>query len=250
MKISFVIPVYKSYELLTRCINSIVSQVGNLDVEIIIVDDTPPVLSQSILEWAEKYSYIKIIRNSRNMGVTYSRNKGWFLACGDYVIFLDSDDLLIDGSLEIIFNDIIETNLDCYLFRTVNLNNKLVGMVLERQRFDSYFLLTDTYNTGERLLCIRKTNGKPFIGVFRGHEFAGLLRYISTIDHFKSIDAGYPARIYCNDNASSISNGCELRRRKQPLIKGHAYTAKKMFEFGHYYSAFLWLLRLIKAKYL
>ncbi|MBS4697999.1 glycosyltransferase family 2 protein [Aeromonas allosaccharophila] len=248
MIISFVIPVYKSYHLLDRCIGSIVKQKGQVDVEIIIVDDTPHECREKIN--VDSPDFIKVVVNHRNMGVTYSRNKGWFYASGEYVIFLDSDDQLIDGALKIIENELLTTRLDCYFFRTINTSNKLVGKVLERKRFLSISSIIETYGTGERLLCIKRTNMKPFIGYFRGHEFAGLLRYISKFNRFVSLDAGYPARIYYSDNIQSISKGGELKKRTPQLINGHIYTAMHMLHLKRYILSLSWLLRVVKAKYL
>lgn len=106
--ICFVIPVYKSYYLLERCILSILEQKENYNLNIIIVDDTPVECRMDIKKYTD-YSEISILYNTKNMGVTYSRNKGWFYSTSDYVVFLDSDDYLFKNAISNIFYEINNT---------------------------------------------------------------------------------------------------------------------------------------------
>ncbi len=68
--------------------------------EIIIIDDcSPESLKESLLEYRDN-PQIKIYRNETNLGVAATRNKGVTLARGEYVAFLDSDDIWRQGKLE------------------------------------------------------------------------------------------------------------------------------------------------------
>lgn len=106
--------------------------------------------------------------------------------------------------------------------------------------------IVDTYNSGERLLCLKRTKIKPFISYTRGHEFSGLLRYISNFNDFQSIDVGYPARVYCDDNTHSISSGKELYKRKNKLIIGHKITTVEFLKQRKIKDAVMWYLRYLK----
>ncbi|EGR1448218.1 glycosyltransferase family 2 protein [Vibrio cholerae] len=247
--ISFVIPVYNNYRLLIRCIDSIVRQEDKSGIEIVIIDDTPLNKQMCINGFVSEYNFVKCYKNSRNMGVTYSRNKGWFSANGEYVVFLDSDDILIPGALEALKSELFSSQASLYFFRTIDLSDRLIGRVMPRRRYLFAQGLIDTYNKGERLVCMKKTNSKPFVGCFRGHEFAGLLKYLSKINDnsIVTIDAGFPLRVYCDDNEHSISNGTELKKRKNNILSGHLFVMKWMFKNGRYSDSFFWFLRYIKV---
>lgn len=92
-KISVIIPVYKSEQVLKKCINSIISQTYP-NLEIILVDDGSPDHSGIICDDYSKIdSRIKVI-HQKNSGVSVARNNGLKNATGDYCIFLDSDDYI------------------------------------------------------------------------------------------------------------------------------------------------------------
>lgn len=94
MKLSIIVPVYKVEEYLDACVESILSQKVN-DCEIILVDDCSPD-SCGIMcdEWAKKDKRIKVIHCQNNGGLSFARNQGLKIACGEYITFVDSDDYL------------------------------------------------------------------------------------------------------------------------------------------------------------
>ena len=101
---SIIIPVYNSEKCLSQCIQSILNQKYN-NLEIILIDDCSTDNSITISKsYAKKYKNIKIICNKRNEGVSACRNKGIRNAVGKYIIFLDSDDYLIDYGLKKLAN--------------------------------------------------------------------------------------------------------------------------------------------------
>jgi glycosyltransferase involved in cell wall biosynthesis len=92
LSLSLIIPNYNNEEYLEDCIESVVSQTRKPD-EVIIVDDASTDNSINIIKKFErKYDFIKLIKNKKNRGVVYSRNKAIKLAKGKYITTLDSDD--------------------------------------------------------------------------------------------------------------------------------------------------------------
>jgi len=90
--ISIIVPVYNCEKLIEKCINSLISQTYK-NIEIIIVDDGSSDKSGEICDrLAEKYNFIKVI-HQENHGVGVARNVGIDAANGDYITFVDSDDL-------------------------------------------------------------------------------------------------------------------------------------------------------------
>lgn len=93
MKLSVIIPVYRTADTLDRCVESVVRQDHPL-MEIILVDDGSPDDSpQRCDEWAAKDQRIRVIHKA-NGGLSDARNAGLAMATGDYVTFIDSDDYI------------------------------------------------------------------------------------------------------------------------------------------------------------
>jgi glycosyltransferase involved in cell wall biosynthesis len=90
-KISVIVPVYKVEQYLHRCIDSILSQ-SFTDFELILVDDGSPDNCGKICdEYAEKDNRVRVFHKP-NGGVSSARNLGLDNACGEFIVFIDSDD--------------------------------------------------------------------------------------------------------------------------------------------------------------
>ncbi|MGL5807314.1 MAG: glycosyltransferase family 2 protein [Xenococcaceae cyanobacterium] len=97
MKASVIIPVYKVEKYIAETINSVLNQTYQ-DFELIIVDDGSPDRSVEICQQF-KDPRLKIIRQ-KNQGVCAARNTGISHATGQYLAFLDGDDLWLPQKLE------------------------------------------------------------------------------------------------------------------------------------------------------
>lgn len=98
--ISIVIPTYNREKEIKKCIESILPQYYP-GLEVIVVDDFSTDATNAYLQALhEEYKYISVIRNSRNFGVNYTRNRGIELASQKFILFLDSDDQLAAGGLQ------------------------------------------------------------------------------------------------------------------------------------------------------
>lgn len=94
--VSVVIPAYNSRALLRTALESVFAQTYN-PVEVIVVDDGS---TDGTDEWVRaQYPSIKVVRIP-NQGPSGARNQGIQLATGDYVAFLDADDVWHPGKLE------------------------------------------------------------------------------------------------------------------------------------------------------
>ena len=116
VKISVIIPVYNVEKYLSKCLSSIINQTFK-DIEIICINDGSTDSSLNILKsYAEKDNRIIII-NKTNHVQGYSRNLGIKIAQSDYIIFVDSDDFILDASaLEILYKDITLNELDVLIY--------------------------------------------------------------------------------------------------------------------------------------
>ena len=98
-KISVIVPVYNAQKYLVETIESIIRQTYK-NIEVIFINDGSTDNSLQILEeYKKKYSNISII-NQSNAGQSAARNTGINAATGDYIAFVDADDLLVNNYLE------------------------------------------------------------------------------------------------------------------------------------------------------
>jgi glycosyltransferase involved in cell wall biosynthesis len=109
--ISVIVPIYRVEKYLHRCIDSILAQTFT-DFELLLIDDGSPDNCGKICdEYANKDKRIKVF-HKENGGVCSARNLGLDKACGEWVMFIDSDDwinsnLFFECSKYISNNDII-----------------------------------------------------------------------------------------------------------------------------------------------
>lgn len=91
-KVSIIMPIYNAEKFLPDTLNSVINQTFK-NIEIICVDDGSTDNSVRILkEYSQKDSRIRILQQ-KNQYAGIARNNGLAHATGDYVMFLDSDDL-------------------------------------------------------------------------------------------------------------------------------------------------------------
>lgn len=108
MLVSVIIPVYNSAKTIQQTIESVLMQ-DYLDKEIIIVDDGSTDDIKSILEkYKSKIQYIY----QENSGVSFARNTGLANSKGEYIQFLDADDLLAEGKISKQVNALVKHNAD------------------------------------------------------------------------------------------------------------------------------------------
>ncbi len=99
MFFSIIIPVYNVERWLSACLDSVLSQEFT-DYEIIIVDDCSPDKSYEIYEaYAKQHTCISILKHKINKCIGGARNTGIQNAKGEWIFFLDSDDLMAQGVL-------------------------------------------------------------------------------------------------------------------------------------------------------
>lgn len=111
-KISIVVPVYNAADYLHTCIDSILNQ-DFKDFELILIDDGSEDNSLTICnEYAHKFGNISVV-HTENSGVSSSRNQGIDIATGEWITFIDSDDVIESNYLSS-FN-LTQYNIDLYV---------------------------------------------------------------------------------------------------------------------------------------
>lgn len=113
--VSIIVPVYKVEKYIQECIDSILNQTLH-NIEVILIDDGSPDKCPSICdEYAHKDSRVKVLHQN-NQGLSVARNNGMKIATGEYIAFVDSDDIISPLMFEILITkgnnaDIIECNV-------------------------------------------------------------------------------------------------------------------------------------------
>ena len=103
MKLSIIIPSYNTEKMLKECIRSTYRQTKALQYEVIIVDNASDYnIKKQIQDLRQKHKRInlKLIINKKNLGFAKACNRGVKQAKGDLVLFLNSDTVIIDKSLQ------------------------------------------------------------------------------------------------------------------------------------------------------
>ena len=130
MFFSVIVPVYKVEKYLTACIESILGQTFS-DFELILVDDGSPDKCPEICDsYKEKDARVKVVHKT-NGGLASARRAGIVVAQGDYVLNVDSDDLIENDTLECAYNIIKETNCEIVSFSYKWVKNGITVNVTE-----------------------------------------------------------------------------------------------------------------------
>lgn len=116
VKLSIIIPVFNVEDYLDECVESITSQIsdGRTNIEIVLIDDGSKDNSGIKCDsWSNKIKYIKTVHKA-NGGLSSARNAGLDVVTGEYILFVDSDDRIAQGSIDSILKGITESNADVY----------------------------------------------------------------------------------------------------------------------------------------
>lgn len=123
IRLSIIIPFYNVEQYIAQCLDSVYNQdIPEDEYEVICVDDCSPDNSIRIVEqYAKKHSNLAIVRNAFNRKLGGARNAGMEFAHGNYVWFVDSDDIVETDSFAKLLDlvesmdlDLLHFNYTCY----------------------------------------------------------------------------------------------------------------------------------------
>lgn len=118
MKLSIIIPYFNTKEYTDELLDVLSGQMKK-DVEVILIDDG------SDIPYTRKYKFLTIIR-TKNGGQSKARNLGLNTANGDYIQFIDSDDMVSDNFVERLLEEIAGSpDLIEYSWRSLNTNGAM-----------------------------------------------------------------------------------------------------------------------------
>ena len=178
-----------------ECLDSLVNQTYK-NMEIIVVNDGSTDMSAGIVtQYQKKYKNIKLI-NQENQGVSLTRNNGIKAAKGEYIAFVDCDDLVELNTYELIIRKMIEKNADIAVFRYIRFNGKnnkieKYGVDVEKEynqveALENYFSTDETQKLGEANW--NKVFKKNIIGDIRFEKIRIGEDYLFNYNVFKNAD--------------------------------------------------------------
>ena len=99
--ISFIVPAYNVEHYIDECISSIIKAAEDGDEIIIVNDGSTDGTHRICLNWAQAYPGLLIYENQENSGLSAARNAGFKKSRGDYIVFMDSDDVMNYESVQV-----------------------------------------------------------------------------------------------------------------------------------------------------
>lgn len=137
VKVSVIIPVYNVELYLEECLDSVLSQ-SLRDIEVILVNDGSTDRSFEIIEnYAKNDNRIQVL-NQDNKGVSAARNIGLSISRGEYILFVDSDDMIIENSLDLLYKQACEKNTEVLLGHAYRYftNGEKIDFFYNRKKLD------------------------------------------------------------------------------------------------------------------
>ncbi|MUK67976.1 glycosyltransferase family 2 protein [Aliivibrio fischeri] len=171
--VSVVIPVYNRANVINNTLNSVASQTYK-NIEVIIVDDCSND-SHELKRKLENYDLnIKYIRHETNLHGGAARNTGIDIAKGEYIAFLDSDDLWSVDKIEQCIN------------KGVSKNEILYSKIEDRKLIKPQYAFDNNKGVDEYLIVERQTMQTS--SLFMRSSFAKIVRFDPSLKRFQDTD--------------------------------------------------------------
>ena len=150
-KVSVIVPVYNVEKYIEKCLDSLVNQTLN-NIEIIVVNDGSKDNSQDIIDkYCKKYKNIKSFIKE-NGGLSDARNAGLDICTGEYITFVDSDDLIDKDFIKILYDISKQKDADIVACSTKRFKNEPIikqDKPVIIKEFSVLEVIKNTYQTND-----------------------------------------------------------------------------------------------------
>lgn len=126
MDLSIIIPVYNVEKYIRPCMESVFGQHLDKDYEVILVNDGTKDNSFYVIDDLIKAHDNIIVIEQENQGLSIARNTGLSKASGEYVLFLDSDDLLVNDTLSLLLQKAQDSTADMIVADFIKLTDEQI----------------------------------------------------------------------------------------------------------------------------
>jgi glycosyltransferase involved in cell wall biosynthesis len=249
-ELSIVIPTYNRRDLVIHAVRSALDLSDSSDIEVIVIDDnssddTVPLLRREFGKQLEE-GLIRLASNAENMGATGAKNIGAALATGEWIIFLDSDDLLRKESFEALVGELrAARGRPMVFFRCIDIET---GELIGRQEPLGFLIglkiMLSSWKWGECLPVVNREAFMrfPYDASLRGFENLSYCRMTRTFG--PACLSTVVARAYRTVGDDRLSSRVGLRIRSCELARGHWRMA---WEFAHAAGFASTAVRVVKA---
>lgn len=191
--ISVIIPIFNVVDLLPFCIESVLNQTFS-DFELLLIDDGSNDGSEKLCDNYKKIDERILVIHKENEGEYSARNIGLREAKGEYVAFVDADDVIHPEYLKILYNAIKETDSDLVVCNFIK--KKLTSQILDfvDANLESYIEITGT-NIFKHLFC-----NTEFMTCWCKLYKKSKLDEIYFIERSIGLDVEFNSRVYLNIN--------------------------------------------------
>lgn len=113
MKLSVIVPAFKVAPFIYECLISILAQNTSFDFEVIVCNDASPDSTMDIVRYLQPYySNLVVLDNKENLGLVKTMGRLLEAARGEYIAYLDGDDIALPGKLQTQV-DYLDKNISC-----------------------------------------------------------------------------------------------------------------------------------------
>ena len=219
--VSIIMPAYNAEKYISESIDSVKNQLFT-NWELIIIDDYSKDKTVDVIRSFDD-SRIKIIELEKNSGAAYARNRGIEAAQGEFIAFLDSDDLWTEEKLkqQILFMKSNDYAFTCTEYTEMNQNSKVIDIVKVQDKLDYEGVLK--YCPGNSTIVYNaKKLGKFYAPLIkRRNDFALWLQVIKKAKYIYGLHESHT--IYRVRDNSLSSNKIKLLKYQWKVLRDLEY---------------------------
>ena len=150
--ISIIIPIYNVEKFLDRCIKSVIAQTYT-NIQIILVDDGSPDMCPEMCDYYAKLDKRIEVIHKKNGGLSDARNAGLHMAKGEWVTFIDSDDMISNSFIESLYKTAIDNKCDIAMCKFKSFEDQIPNNIKHCNNVDvvsSENMLNRIYGTNHK----------------------------------------------------------------------------------------------------
>ena len=229
ISISVVIPAYNAASTIRMTLDSVLPQLDSQD-EVVVVNDGSTDETQSILDSYESNDQVHVYQQD-NSGVSSARNHGVRKASGDYVLFLDSDDRLLDLAIKR-FRLFVEEHPQCKLVCAGHVardetghirdhSSPVLGSSKEKNFID--YVIRKKFSVTNGAVCIARE-------VLQKSGFPEALRVSEDFCLYAQILANYPCASFPHATVEVTKRPQSLRHQLELFEMANEQIADTLFD--------------------
>lgn len=239
MKVSIIIPMYNTEKYVGECLESILNQTFQ-DYEVIVVDDCSTDDSIKVVEsFKDKFNgRLQVIKLKKNYNSpAYPRNKGLKLAKGDYIFFVDSDDLILDTALEDLIKiadstqaDVLHANQFISSGEEIDLSSEIQFETWEKSKpVKKISPITNNLDERINLFCQNQFTWSCWNKLFKRELLIKNKIEFATIAYSEDMPFCFKSLVLAK-NYVRIPNVFYIYRNRQGSIQHQTMTAEKIIQ--------------------